>query len=211
VHSKGAASEQILDRAETQVSGIQQQLEALKANVSAADAKASAVAGVEQSARKQVELARIKAAGTNEELTGAEAARDRAAVAVAECELRAPRDGYVQSRNFEPGEVVMPGSRVLTLVDIREVEATFYLPNAELDDAAVGRQVRVEADAYPDRFFEGTVQRVAVSAEFTPRNVQTREDRDRLVYAVEARIPNPEGLLRPGMPVEISIPGTARD
>jgi len=49
-----------------------------------------------------------------------------------------------------------------------------------------------------------------VEAEFTPRNVQTREDRDRLVYAVEVAIPNPKGLLRPGMPVEITIPGTGR-
>ena len=52
--------------------------------------------------------------------------------------------------------------------------------------------------------------RVATQAEFTPRNVQTREDRDRLVYQVEVAIPNPEGLLRPGMPVEIRIPGTGK-
>ena len=59
---------------------------------------------------------------------------------MAECRIEATRDGYVTSRNFEPGEVVMPGSRVLTMVDIGEVRATFYLPNAERDVARPGRE-----------------------------------------------------------------------
>jgi HlyD family secretion protein len=85
-----------------------------------------------------------------------------------------------------------------------------YVPNAELSAAAPGRQVVAVADAWPGKTFEGAIRRVSASAEFTPRNVQTREDRDRLVYAVDVVIPNPDGLLRPGMPVEISIPGTER-
>jgi HlyD family secretion protein len=124
--------------------------------------------------------------------------------------LRAPRDGIVQTRSYEVGEVVTPGTRVLTLVDTREVEATFYLPNAELGAAEPGRKVEVVADAYPDRVFEATIRRVGTSAEFTPRNVQTREDRDRLVYAVDIALENPDGALRPGMPVEVRIPGTAK-
>ncbi len=205
VHSSGAASEQILDRVNTEVAGLDQQLDAVEAATSAAGAQAAAVAGAVTTARKQVELAKVKAQGAKEELAAAEAGRQRAQIAVDECTLVAPRAGYVQSRNFEPGEVVMPGSRILTLVDTREVDATFYLPNAELGAAKIGRPVKVRADAYRDREFEGAIRRVAVSAEFTPRNVQTREDRDRLVYAVDVRIPNQDGLLRPGMPVEIEV------
>ncbi len=205
VHARGAASEQVLDRINTEVAGLDQQIAALQASVDAADAQAAALATGVTAARKQVALARIKAEGAETEQIAASAARDRAAVAVSECRLVAPRDGYVQTRNFEPGEVVMPGSRILTLVDTREVDATFYLPNQELDAAKVGRPVSVHADPYPDQRFDGAISRVAVSAEFTPRNVQTREDRDRLVYAVEVKIPNQEGLLRPGMPVEISV------
>jgi HlyD family secretion protein len=115
----------------------------------------------------------------------------------------------VQARNFEPGEVVLPGSRVLTVVDLDEVRSTFYLPNAELAAAASGKRVSVHADPYPGEVFPGTIRHVSSKAEFTPRNVQTREDRDRLVYGVEVTIPNPGRKLRPGMPVEAVIEGTA--
>ncbi len=210
VHASGATSDQLLDQAETQVAGLSGQAEALHASVSAAEAQAAAAAGAATAAATQIELARAKQAAAVQELAVAAAALDRARVAVAECRIAAPAAGIVQSRNFEPGEVVVPGSRILNLVDTREVKAIFYLPNAELDAAKPGQPCEVTADAYPKVRFKGVVRRVAPSAEFTPRNVQTREDRDRLVYAVEARIPNPDGRLRPGMPVEIVLPGTAR-
>jgi HlyD family secretion protein len=138
----------------------------------------------------------------------ARAAVQRAVLAVGECKLTAPRSGYVLIRSVEPGEVVMPGSRVITIVDISEVKATFYIPNAELSAVRPGRKVEVRADAFPKKVFPGKIIRVGKEAEFTPRNVQTRDDRDRLVYAVEVQLPNPKGLLRPGMPVEVSVPGT---
>ena len=68
----------------------------------------------------------------------------------------------------------------------------------------------IVADAYPGETFEGRVSTVALEAEFTPRNVQTREDRDRLVYAVEIHVDNADGILRAGMPAEVALPGTER-
>jgi HlyD family secretion protein len=68
----------------------------------------------------------------------------------------------------------------------------------------------VRVDAYPGRPFKGKVARVAQEAEFTPRNVQTREDRDRLVYEVEIEVENPDDALRPGMPADVSLDGTGR-
>jgi HlyD family secretion protein len=91
-------------------------------------------------------------------------------------------------------------------VDLAEVKATFYLPNAEIGAARPGGKATVVADAFPDRKFEGTIASVSARAEFTPRNIQTRSDRDRLVYPVEVRVANPEGLLRPGMPVQVTLP-----
>ena len=85
---------------------------------------------------------------------------------------------------------------------------TFYLPNAELGSARVGARATVEADAWPGETFEGNVVTVGSKAEFTPRNIQTRTDRDRLVYPIEVRIPNPDMRLRPGMPVEVTLPET---
>jgi HlyD family secretion protein len=208
VGASGAASEQVLDRARSEAAGLAQQVQALTAGVEAAAAQAAAAVEAHESARERVRLAQVEAAGARRRLEAADAGRARAAAAVAECRILAPRGGVVQSRNFEPGEVALPGSRILTIVDTSEVEATFFLPNAELGAAAPGRPIEVVADAYPDRVVRGTIRRIATAAEFTPRNVQTREDRDRLVYAVTASIPNPDGTLRPGMPVEVRIPGT---
>jgi HlyD family secretion protein len=210
VHGAGAVSDQTLDQSETQLASLAQQLAALDASLESAKARTAAASSQKQAAVIQTKLASMEIRGGEQRLKAAEATREQAAIAASECVLRAPRDGYVQHRNFEPGEVVLPGSRVVTLVDIKEVRATFYLPNAELGAAAPGTGVEVRADTYGSQLFAGRVARVSAEAEFTPRNVQTREDRDRLVYAVEVTIPNPEGLLRPGMPVEITVPGTER-
>jgi HlyD family secretion protein len=132
----------------------------------------------------------------------------RADIAVTECKLLAPRDAMVVTRNLEPGESVQAGTNVLALTDVTEARTRFYLPNAELGAAAPGRKAHVVADAYPGQTFEGTIFYVSPRSEFTPRNVQTREDRERLVYAVEVRIPNADMRLRSGMPVEVAIEGS---
>jgi HlyD family secretion protein len=210
VHQAGAVSDQTFDRTKSQVEGIDEQLKSLRSNVQAAQARAMTATTARQAALIKSQLALLNLQGSLVKIQAAEAAVARAKVGIRECTLRAPRAGYVLTRNYEVGEAVLPGSRILTLVDIRKVKATFYLPNAELAAARPGRAVTVKADAYSGKTFKGEIQRVGVEAEFTPRNVQTREDRDRLVYAVEVAIPNPKGLLRPGMPVEITIPGTRR-
>jgi HlyD family secretion protein len=209
LRQSGGTSEQDLDRVRTQAAVLEAQLRALRVTVRASEAQADAVESGEQAASAQVEIATAQLDVARSQVRRAEAARRRALTAVEECVLRAPRAGYVQTRNFEPGELVMPGSHVISLVDTREVRATFYLPNAELAAAQPGLEVELVADAYPDRRFTGTIQHVAASAEFTPRNVQTREDRDRLVYAVEVRVDNPDNALRPGMPVEVMMVGQA--
>ena len=93
---------------------------------------------------------------------------------------------------------------------VREVKATFYLPNAEVAVARPGAPAEVFADAFPGETFRGTIRTVAARAEFTPRNIQTRTDRDRLVYPVEVALANPDCKLRPGMPVTVQLPGTSR-
>ena len=86
---------------------------------------------------------------------------------------------------------------------------TFYIPNTEVDAAKVGASVTVVADALDEQNFDGVVRRVGLEPEFTPRNVQTRTDRDRLVFPVEVRIPNEQRRLRAGMPVTVTLSGAA--
>jgi len=182
----GAATSRELDQAQTSLREVDRQLAAGLAQIAAA--------------QDQIAAAQASAAAID-------AARARAQVVLDETKLLAPVSGIVQTRNFEPGEVVLPGSVLLTVIDLSTATTTFYLPNAELGAAAPGRQVAVVADAYPGRTFSGTILRISAEAEFTPRNVQTRQDRDRLVYAVDVEIPNPDGLLRAGMPVDVRIGG----
>jgi HlyD family secretion protein len=152
--------------------------------------------------------ARSQAAAAQNNVAAATAAVAHAETSVDECKLLAPRNAMVVSRNLEPGEAVQSGTNVLSLTDVSEARTRFYLPNAELAAAAPGRKARVVADAYPGQTFEGIIFYVSPRAEFTPRNVQTREDRERLVYAVEVRIPNADLRLRSGMPVEVAIEGS---
>ena len=211
LHQSGGASDQELDLARTQAEVLDEQIRAARAGTRASEAQTSAIETGEDVARTQTSIAEAGLVAAQADLQRAQAARQRLLRMREECRLEAPRPGYVQTRAFEPGELVAPGSRLLTLVDTRVVTATFYLPNAELAAARPGQPVEIVADAYPDRTFSGAITHVSTSAEFTPRNVQTREDRDRLVYAVEVEVENPENQLRPGMPVEVTIPGSERN
>jgi HlyD family secretion protein len=200
---QGAVSRSTVDDARARRETLVSQIAAQRANAGASREQASASSGSGKAAWAQALAAR-----SNIDVARASAARSE--VAVRECKLTAPREGTVASRNFEPGEAVAPGSIILVLTDVSEARTRFYLPNDQLAAAAPGRKVRVVADAYPGQTFEGTIFHVSPRAEFTPRNVQTRDDRARLVYAVEVRIPNPDMRLRSGMPVEVSIEGSAR-
>jgi HlyD family secretion protein len=156
-------------------------------------------------ARGQADAAAQNASAAAEAVHAAEAAVRRAELMVAECVLLAPRAGVVETLPFEVGEIVPPGQPLALLVDATTVTATFWLPNAELGDAAVGQAATLEADAWPGREFRGTVTRIGAEAAFTPRNVQTRTDRDRLVYPVEVTVENADLTLHPGMPVQIAL------
>jgi HlyD family secretion protein len=200
---EGDVAASTVDQTRTSAAGLGHQVEAAKAQASASaqQARAADVSIRAASASGEAALAQVRAAG---------AAVARARLLVGECELRAPRDAEISELPHEVGELVAPGAVLARLVDLSEVKATFYLPNAELSAVRPGAKAIVVADAWPQDRFEGTVRTVALEAEFTPRNIQTRTDRDRLVYPVEVRVANPGGKLRAGMPVQVTLPGTGR-
>lgn len=163
-------------------------------------------------AGQQAKAAQLQATAAVEQVHAAErtvaageAGLARAKAAQAECHIASPVPGTVTVRAKEPGEVVLPGTTLYEVTDAREFKVTFYVANADLGRVATGQAVTVTADAWPDQTFRGIVRRVSAEAEFTPRTIQTRSDRDRLVYAVEATLQNPDGRLRVGMPVEVAL------
>ena len=177
-----------------------------------AAARAQTAASAEQvrSAEVGVRAATAQAEAAVAQVKAAEAAVGRAGLLAGECEVRAPRDAEVATLPHEAGELVAPGAILARLVDLTEVKATFYLPNAEIGAVRPGARAEVVADAWPGETFEGTVRTVALEAEFTPRNIQTRTDRDRLVYPVEVTVVNRAGKLRAGMPVQVTLAAAGR-
>lgn len=129
----------------------------------------------------------------------------RAMAVQSECRIVAPRAGTVTIKAKEIGEVVLPGTTIFELTHLDELTVKFYVPNARLGETRLGLPVTVKADPWPDETFAGTIDFVSSSAEFTPRTVQTRDDRERLVFAVKARLVNRDDKLRPGMPVEVTL------
>jgi HlyD family secretion protein len=124
--------------------------------------------------------------------------------------IAAPATGVVLTRHARAGEVVTPGAPILTVGRLDQVRIRLYLPLPQLGRVAVGQWAAVTTDAFPGRVFDGTVTEIAQHAEFTPRNVQTAEERVKMVFAVTVTVPNPDRLLMPGMPADAVIRGRER-
>lgn len=122
--------------------------------------------------------------------------------------LRSPRDGRVQYRVAEPGEVLGSGGRVLNLVDLGDVYMTFFLPTAQAGRVAIGADVRLVLDAAPQYIVPAKVTFVADVAQFTPRTVETEEERQKLMFRIKARIA-PELLRKYIQQVKTGLPGIA--
>jgi HlyD family secretion protein len=142
----------------------------------------------------------------------------RAALAQAEASLRtidaslelmtlqAPFDGLVTVRHREPGEAVSPGATVLTVMNPEDRWVRIYVREDEIGAVRVGAKAEIRCDTFPGKTYEGEVRFISPEAEFTPKNVQTTEERVRLVYAVEVRITSDsEGDLKPGMPADVRL------
>jgi len=135
-------------------------------------------------------------------LAQAEAARDLLAKTIADCVVIAPAGGVVTHKAVEAGELVAPGATLVTLVELASVHVMLYLTEIEVGRVRLGDAADVEIDAFPGRPFPGRVTYISPEAEFTPKNVQTKEDRVKLVFGVKVEIENREGLLKPGLPAD---------
>ena len=133
--------------------------------------------------------------------------RDDDALKVAWCRIESPIDGTVLARLREHGEWASPGVKLLTLADLGAVYAFIYVPQTELYRLRPGQPLEAFLpEAGRDAARRGTIAFIRAQAEFTPKNVQTRAERTRLVYGVKVALENADGALKPGMPVEVRLP-----
>lgn len=192
--AEGASSMQELDDDRARVQNAQ-------AAVTAARAQAAA-------AQAAIEAARAQVAGTQSSVGANEATIARIQADINDSALVAPRDGRVQYRVAQPGEVLAAGGKVLNLVDLSDVYLTFFLPETVAGRVALGSDVRILLDAASGYVIPAKVSFVASTAQFTPKTVETASERQKLMFRVKAKI-DPE-LLRKNMDrVKTGVPGVA--
>lgn len=160
------------------------------------------------SAGAGVAAAKAQAEGAAAAVRAAEATIARIDSDLADCELRAPRDGRVQYLVAQQGEVIGAGGKVLNLVDITDVHMTFFLPETVAGRVALGSEVRLVLDAAPGRVIPAKVTFVASVAQFTPKTVETASERQKLMFRVKANVDR-ELLLRHADQVKVGLPGVA--
>jgi HlyD family secretion protein len=191
---RGAVSEQDADDARTAV-------DSARAGLSAARAQVSAAAAAITAARAQVN-------GAASAQRAAQAAVARVQAEIDDAVLVAPRDGRVQYLVAQQGEVIGAGGRVLNLVDLSDVYISFFLPTAIAGRIALGSEARIILDAAPQYVIPASISFVADVAQFTPRTVETRAEREKLMFRVRARIP-PDLLRQHILQVKTGLPGVA--
>ncbi len=163
-----------------------------------------------EQARKQFE--KVQTGARKEEIEAVRAGRDQAAAAadilrkkIADCLVLSPRDGTILHRLAERGEVILPGTVLATIADLETVKISAFIPEAELGSIALGMAAEIRADSHPGESFPASVSRIADEAEFTPKTIQTREERIKTVYRIELAAKNERGIFKPGMPVDVIL------
>lgn len=129
----------------------------------------------------------------------AEANITQARIQQSHTKLFSPITGVVLLRPKEPGEVVSAGTTVLTMANIEKVYLKAYIGETDLGKIKLGDKVAITTDSFPGKKYEGTIYFISSEAEFTPKNLTTKEDRVKLVYRIKVEVPNPKQELKPGM------------
>ncbi|MDO9041170.1 MAG: HlyD family efflux transporter periplasmic adaptor subunit [Desulfocapsaceae bacterium] len=190
----GIISIQELDDAQAQALSAQAAVQAAQAQIAAAEAAITTAKSQETEALSDIEAS--------------QATIERIQADIDDSALKASRDGRVQYRIAQPGEVVAGGGKILNLLDLSDVYMTFFLPTAAAGRVAIGSEVHLVLDAAPEYVIPATVSFVADVAQFTPKTVETASERQKLMFRVKAQIA-PELLKQHIHTVKTGLPGMA--
>jgi len=162
----------------------------------------------ERTAEAALRAAKVQVVATDAAIEAAQASIERIRVDIGDSELTAPRTGRVLYRLAEPGEVLGVGGKVMTLLDLTDVYMVIFLPETVVGRVALGAEARLVFDAAPEYVIPARVSFVASRAQFTPKQVETRDAREKLSFRVKLRIA-PELLRRYEPLVKVGVPGVA--
>lgn len=192
--SEGASSQQELDDDRTRVRSVEATLAAAKAQVNAA--------------RAGITAAKAQVAGAESAVKAVEATITRIEADITDSQLIAPRDGRIQFRVAQTGEVQGAGGIVLNMVDLSDVYMTFFLPEQTIGRIAIGAEARIILDAAPEYVIPAEISFVSSTAQFTPKTVETKSERQKLMFRIRAQIP-PDLLRQHLTQVKTGVPGVA--
>lgn len=179
-----------------------------RARVLAARAASAASRAQLAASEAAVGTARSQAVAARMAVEAASATVERISADIDDSILTAPRDGRVQYRIAQPGEVLAAGGKVLSLIDLSDVYMSFFLPTELAGRVALGAEARIVLDAAPQYVIPATISFVADVAQFTPKTVETAEERQKLMFRIKARIA-PELLRQHIRQVKTGLPGMA--
>jgi len=155
---------------------------------------------------------KVKNLSRPEELMQAKANLDKALANVnlikknlSDCYVTSPSSGFITKKFIEAGETAGMMSSLFQVADLSSVELVIYIPETELGKIKLNQQAEISVDTFPEKNFEGKVIYISPQAEFTPKNIQTQEERTKLVFAVKIKIDNPDLELKVGMPSDAFI------
>lgn len=157
-------------------------------------------------------LSLVKEGFRKDEITAAEHKLNQAKAALKIIEeklkdsvLYSPIDGVVRKKNFEEGDVVSAGIPVYTIDNLNSLYIKVYVNETKIGLVKLGQKAEIAVDSYPDKKYEGSVTFISSEAEFTPKNIQTQEERVKLTFEVKIKIDNQNNELKPGMPTDVKI------
>ena len=186
---EGAVSEAQKEQADLQLKAVTEKMETAEENYQLA------LRGRE---KEEIEIinAEIKNLASQEKLL---------LIQLGETQVTAPVNGVIEIRHIEVGELASPIFPLFSLIDLDQTYVKAYVPEKYLGNIRMGSAVEVTCDSYPDKNFSGKVDFISDQAEFAPKNIQTKEERLKLVFMIKSYLNNSDRILKPGMPVDVRI------
>jgi HlyD family secretion protein len=191
LQAAGAGTKELLDQTQTRLDVAKAQEQSAKANLQKV-----------QNITRPEDLQQVQA-----RLQQAEATRDRVAQTIADCFITSPLAGIVTHKVVEQGEVVGAGATIATITETDKVDVMIYVTEEELAHVKLGERAKVTIDGMPGKTFDGKVAYISPEAEFTPKNIQTKDDRVKLVFGVKVEVPNTADQLKRGLPADAVLVG----
>lgn len=189
--SKGVVSEKELDALKLQYEIAQSRLVESESVLILAQGNLSKIDAV----RQDIEVAAAQ-------INAVKASLNQAEIQLNYTQLKSPMDGVITSRNIEPGETITPGREVVTVSDLSRVDLKIFVDETEIGKVKPGQKVDVKVDTFPEKTYSGIISFISPEGEFTPKIIQTKKERVKLVYLVKVSIDNHRLELKAGMPAD---------